>query len=555
MPSMFRARRFPRALLTSSALALAAAQAFGAPPDAGQILQEPRGPVQPPPVPAPTLSVENPAAGQVPEGGPRVELLAVRFSGNTAFMTEALQRLVADAVGQPLSFAELTRLAERVTRHYRDAGYLVARAYLPAQEVKGGTLDIAVLEGTLGQVELRNTAGLNASALAPLRRLPLQSAVQEQSLQRSLLALADLPGVAVQSTLRPGTAIGASDLLVEVQKTRAFQGSVDLDSYGSVYTGQYRVGTSLYWNNPLDRGDQLSLRLQASDARLHYERIGYQLPLGEWGTRVGVAYSNMHYRLGKDFEALDADGQARIASLYLRQPLLRSQTANWYAQLQFDDKTLRDTVGRTSTTTKSDLRNVVLGINGDWQDGVGGGARNALALNLTTGKLRLDADSLLQDAASAKSAGSFSKFNYQLQRLQALTPRLALALNFGGQQANRNLASAEKFSLGGSQGVRAYAQGEASGDEGWLATAELRWQAALGWQLTAFHDSGSVKTNRRPWVNGSNRRHLEGAGLGVLWSTERLSFSFTAAWPMGRDAAQPDTSRGPRLWGQLAAMF
>lgn len=552
---MFRARRFPRALLTTGALALAAAQAFGAPPDAGQIVQEPRGPVPPPPVPAPTLSVENPAAGQVPEGGPRVELLAVRFSGNTAFTTEALQRLVADAVGQPLSFAELTRLAERVTRHYREAGYLVARAYLPAQEVKGGTLDIAVLEGTLGQVELRNAAGLDASALAPLQRLPLQSAVQEQTLQRSLLALADLPGVAVQSTLRPGTAVGASDLLVEVQKTRAFQGSVDLDNHGSVYTGQYRVGTSLYWNNPLDRGDQLSLRLQASDARLHYERIGYQLPLGEWGTRVGVAYSNMHYRLGKDFEALDADGQAGIASFYLRQPLLRSQAANWYAQLQFDDKTLRDTVGRTATRTKSDLRNVVLGINGDWQDGVGGGARNALALNYTTGRLRLDADSLLQDAASAKSAGSFSKFNYQLQRLQALTPGLALALNFGGQQAWRNLASAEKFSLGGSQGVRAYAQGEAAGDEGWLATAELRWQAAPGWQLTAFHDSGAVKTNRRPWTLNGNRRHLEGAGLGVLWSTERLSFSFTAAWPMGRDAAPSDANRGPRLWGQLAAMF
>ncbi|SCX69001.1 ShlB/FhaC/HecB family hemolysin secretion/activation protein [Variovorax sp. EL159] len=554
MPSTFRTCRLPQALL-SSALALAAAQAFAAPPDAGQILQEPRGPVPLPPAPAPTLSVADPVAGRVPEGGPRVALLAIRFSGNTAFATDALQRLVADAVGKELSFAELTGLAERVTRHYREAGYLVARAYLPAQEVKGGVLDIAVLEGTLGQVELRNAAGLEASALAPLQRLPLQSAVQEQTLQRSLLALADLPGVAVQSTLRPGTAVGASDLLVEVQKTRAFQGSVDLDNYGSVYTGQYRVGTSLYWNNPLDRGDQLSLRLQASDARLHYERIGYQLPLGEWGTRVGVAYSNMHYRLGKNFEVLDADGSARIASIYLRQPLLRSQTANWYAQLQFDDKTLRDTVGRTATTTKSDLRNVVLGLNGDWQDDVGGGARNALALNLTTGRLQLDADSLLQDAASAKSAGSFSKFNYQLQRLQALTPGLALALSLGGQQANRNLASAEKFSLGGSQGVRAYAQGEANGDEGWLATAELRWQAAPGWQVLAFHDSGSVKTNRRPWTRDSNRRHLEGAGMGVLWSTERLSFSFTAAWPMGREAAQPDMNRGPRLWGQLAAMF
>jgi hemolysin activation/secretion protein len=58
----------------------------------------------------------------------------------------------------------------------------------------------------------------------------------------------------------------------------------------------------------------MSLRLQVSDAHLLYERLAYQLPLGEQATRVGAAVSSMYYRLGKDFNSLDADGTATIAS-------------------------------------------------------------------------------------------------------------------------------------------------------------------------------------------------------------------------------------------------
>jgi hemolysin activation/secretion protein len=551
--------RIPLSLL-SAALALASTVAVGQvrtpPPDAGQVLQEPRAPQPLPGTGAPALAIDKPGAGNVPEGGAQVRVTALRFSGNTAFSSPALQDLLAEAIGKEQTFADLDRLAARVTRHYREAGYLVARAYLPAQEVKAGVLDIAVLEGTLGQVSIANNAGLKDSALAPLGALPLNAPVQARSLDRALLTLSDLPGTRVQSTLRPGATVGASDLLVEVARTNAFQGSADIDNFGSTYTGQYRVGTSLYWNNPLDRGDQLSLRLQASNTRMHYARLGYQLPLGPGGTRIGVAVSHLDYRLGKEFAALDADGKANTVSLYVRHPLLRSLENNWYAQFQVDAKNLRDNVGSTATTSVHQLRNAVLGLNGDWRDALGGAASNSLAVNLTTGQLRLDNDSLAQDAASARSAGHFSKLSYQLQRVQALRPGWSLALDLSGQQADRNLASAEKFSLGGSHGVRAYAQGEGLGDSGWLASAALRWQPAPGWQLQAFYDAGGVQLNHKVWsstASTGNRAHLAGAGLGVGWATDRLAFSLTSVW--GTEGRASDGRRGARLWAQATVAF
>jgi len=552
---MWRCCRRRSCALLTCALTLATYSAHSAPPDAGQILQEPRAPQSRPPATPLALSIDKPAAGAVAEGGPQIQLNRIRLRGNTAFSTEALQRLLADAVGRQLTFADMTRLANRVTQHYRAVGYLVARAYLPAQEVRDGVLEIVILEGTLGVIELRNTAGLNPSALAPLWRLPVDAPVQEQALRRALLALADLPGTAVQSTLRPGAAVGASNLLVDVSKTRDLQGSADVDNYGSFYTGEYRGGTSLYWNNPLDRGDQMSLRLQASNAHLHYERLAYQLPLGERATRVGAAVSNIYYRLSKDFASLEANGTATIASVYVRQPFVRGSATNWYGQLQFDDKTLHDNIGSTATESRHGLLNVVLGTNGDWQDAALGRGSNAWAVNLTAGRLQLDADSETQDAASARSAGGFFKLGYQMQRLQALSPRFSLALNLSGQMANKNLATAEKFELGGSQGVRAYPEGEASGDEGWLATVEVRWQALPGWQLQAFEDAGAIRTNRRPWTAVANQNHLNGAGLGLVWAHDRINLNFTAAWPTNHEIPIPQPQRKPRLWAQVAAGF
>ena len=44
-----------------------------------------------------------------------------------------------------LGLAELRDLADRVTDLYRQRGFLLARAYVPAQAIEGGTVEIAVL--------------------------------------------------------------------------------------------------------------------------------------------------------------------------------------------------------------------------------------------------------------------------------------------------------------------------------------------------------------------------------------------------------------------------
>jgi hemolysin activation/secretion protein len=52
-------------------------------------------------------------------------------------------------------------MAQRITQRYRDAGYALAQAYLPPQEVGDGAVTIVVAEGRYGKIDTRNESGLS----------------------------------------------------------------------------------------------------------------------------------------------------------------------------------------------------------------------------------------------------------------------------------------------------------------------------------------------------------------------------------------------------------
>ncbi|MFC6348909.1 ShlB/FhaC/HecB family hemolysin secretion/activation protein [Stenotrophomonas sp. CW117] len=554
LPVTMLTKRKTSCLLASLCLSPLAAMAQ-TPPTAGQILQQA---APPPPMPAntaPRTVVEEIAPAQS-GNGEYVPVSGIRFSGNRVFDDTVLQSLVAGAFLPRMQMEELEALALRVTRHYRENGYLVARAWLPPQDISGGIVTIAVLEGQLGQVRLNDTAGVAGNATAPLRRLRSGDTVNGPAFESTLLELADLPGVEVRSTLRPGASVGTSDFLVDILPSAAVTGSVDLDNYGNRYIGAERLGTSLYWNNPAHLGDQVSLRVQGGLDDYRYGRLGYQLPFGRHATRIGAAWSVMRYELGKDFASLDAGGRAEVGSLYLQQPLMRSRRANWSATLQYDDKLLQDDIGATRTRGRKKLRNGTLGISGVFFDGLGAGASNSLALNYTRGQLGLDDTSALIDRLTARSRGDFGKWSLSYQRQQRLPGNWLLAFAGNAQWADRNLDSSEKMLLGGAGGVRAYPQGEASGDSGYMVNLELRHAVAERLEVFGFHDQGRVRLNHSRWDSkGRNHRRLAGYGIGATYVLAPFSIQAFAAWKDGTGAPESDKDRSPRLWTQLVYQF
>ncbi|EXF43195.1 polypeptide-transport-associated domain-containing protein ShlB-type [Pseudomonas sp. BAY1663] len=542
------------ATLLSTSITVAQAQVA---PDAGQSIRDiEQTPLQLPPRQTLELNLPDAPSSEVKAGGPSLQVNGFTLQGNSVIASDELLPLLADLQGRTVSLGELQAGANRITLLYRERGYPLARAYLPAQEIDGGIVRIAVLEGRYGEVRLDNQSRLKGAALAPLGALQAGDAVRSAPLERSLLLLQDTPGVEVKSTLKPGASVGATDLLVDVQPGPLVSGSVDADNYGNRFTGEYRLGGTLNLNSPLGLGDRLSLRAMGSDEDQHYYRAAYQLPIGPWATQVGVAYSDMDYQLAKDFGDLDAHGNARIASVYAIQPLIRSRDFSLFAQLQFDDKRLKDDIDLFASKSDKRSRVVTAALNGNARDSLLGGGLSSFALAWSQGSLNIDGElEQLIDDLSAGTRGRFHKLNPSLVRLQRLSDRFSLYAQVQGQWSDANLDSSEKLSLGGAYGVRAYPQGEASGDQGWLANLELRYALTPAWQLNTFVDHGQVRLNKDSWSNGDNHRSLSAAGVGATWADHGWRINAVAAWKLGNDDPQSDVDRSPRVWAQVVRYF
>ncbi len=519
------------AVLALCSLSYAHAQ-IPMPPNSGQVLRELQ-------TPAPALPHTLPAARaeavDAPSGNQtKVLVKSVAITGNQEIPTAELLPLVASLVGSEQTLAQLNTAARRITNYYRAKGFAVARALLPAQDITSGAVTITVIEGRVAASRIANTSRLSDALVGSyIAEVKPGAVIRSAQIDRGVLLLQDTPGVASsRATLQPGASVGTSELLIEVTPASMLSGSATLDNYGNRYTGEYRLGANLAVASPLGRGDKLSFSALTAGSGLSFARLAYQMPVGADGLRVGAAYFDTRYKLGREFAALDAQGSAKSTSVLAAYPFIRSPLRNLSGTASYEAKSLKDRINSTDTTTDRKVSVTSLGLASNLQDGWLGGGINTAELTLVMGNLDIaSAGALAIDAVSAKTNGSYRKVAYGLSRLQRVTDTTQLSLSLNGQQASKNLDSSEKFSLGGPSGVRAYPTGEAIGDEGLKGTVELRHSYNANLQVTAFYDFGSVRVNKTPFgPTASNSRNLAGAGFGVNAAFDKVQVKAALAW-------------------------
>jgi hemolysin activation/secretion protein len=533
-------------------------------PGAGNQLQQ-LPPPPPQPAAEPRIRIERATeAGNAGTDASSVRVDSLAVTGATRFTPAELIAASQFRPGAQLTLAGLQAMASRITEFYRQHGYFVARAYLPPQDVTRHVVTIAVVEGAYGKVTLRNTSRLSDDvAMARLDGLDGAGPIALAPLESRLLLLSDLPGVVTTSTLVPGANPGTSDLVVDIAPGRLVTGSVDADNAGNPYTGEARIGATINLNNPFGRGDLASLRVLTSGSGLRYGRLSYQMPLGA-RTALGVAYSRLDYRLGKQFELLDASGSAEVASVFGTVNLLRSRTGNLYAGLAYEDRTFRDRIGLFDTVVDRKAHVAIGSLHGNRQDGVGGGGVNSFSVALSAGSLDIRTpEARAADALGARTNGAYQKLWFNAARVQRVTDLVSLRASVTGQLASGNLDPSEKMFLGGIDGARGYPQGEAFGDQGWLASLEgslllagVSAHVPGDVHLLAFVDGGHVTIDKAPWHAGANDRSLGSAGIGLGWDDPgNFAVRTYYAGKLGGEDAISAPDRSARFWIQAIKYF
>lgn len=459
-----------------------------------------------------------------------VVVKAFNFMGNSSISTEELQAVVALSLNQELDLAGLGKVADSVSRHYRSKGYAVARAYLPPQTIADGTVKINILEGRFGAVNLNNSSAIRHEHLAQVLSNNLcdisngkdcvGKLIEDKGLERSILLLKDLPGVAAAASLKPGVFVGTSELDVDVKSARSTTHYVGADNFGSPSTGTTRLNASIDLSNLRNIGDQLSLGIATTTVtQTKTGSANYSFPIGYRGQRVGLAYSRNQFKLGAGFSATQSNGISNAASVFTQYPLVRGINQSLYLRASAEIRGATNNVDSLSVSYKSNANVSRIGISGDNVDGFGGGGYTVYGLTFSQGYIGSN-DAADTGPSGAHSAGRFGKVAYNIARQQTISGPLTLYAALNGQQANKNLDGSEQTGLGGPFSVRGYA-GESGGSSGANSTLELRYTAPIqlgsstsSFTSALFVDRGWVQYYQTPIAAGAqNTRALSSYGL------------------------------------------
>jgi hemolysin activation/secretion protein len=504
------------------------AQAAGPAVDAGSLLRQTEQSIKSPKSKSTAKARKAQPKTEAQAGDTVVQVRAFKFAGNSLLSNDALSAALAGYIDRSLNLAQLKEATDIITNTYRDAGWTV-RAYLPKQEIDRGIVTIQIVEAVFGNAFMQGQEPqrIEASRLVEMAEANLRKgqALHANDLDRTLLLLDDLPGISVAGNLAQGQNDGETNLAISAMDDALINGNATLDNQGARATGIERLSLNLNLNSPARMGDLLSTNFMQTRGT-DYVRGGYSLPVGTDGARVGVHASSLKYKVltSYDEKASGTRGTADTAGFDASYPLQRSQLSNVNLTWSYDDKTLENYAADVLNSNYK-IKASSVGINSSNIDNWGGGGSTSAYATVTQGRLNNEGSANAQtDADGARTAGSYSKLNVGLNRLQSITADLSFYAAMSAQVTSKNLDSSERMYLGGATGVRAFPASEAGGAAGRTLTLELRQRLDNAFTLTGFYDYGHVTVNKHnanasdgKAISAVNAYALQGYGASLAW--------------------------------------
>ncbi|WP_026607495.1 ShlB/FhaC/HecB family hemolysin secretion/activation protein [Methylocapsa acidiphila] len=495
---------------------------------------------------------------------------SIEVEGPNLIASAEVQEVLAPFENRKLTLSEIYDAADKVTTLYRTRGYLVAKAYVPAQDARGGVLRIKLIPGQYGEIALKNQSLVRDDFLQALLGHALGGSpyVQKDPLERAMLLTSDLPGAAMpRVAVGPGREAETSDFVLNVPEGRRFDGYLVGDNFGSPYTGRDRVSASLSLNSPLGYGDRLyAFGIVSQETNLVNGRVAYAFPIGYDGMRGEIGAFRTTYVLGGVYESLDGTGVADGLTATLTYPIARQRDHSIYVAANYTHKELNDKVLGASVANRTiDL--ATLSVSGDTFGSVFGlPVTTSTTFSYTAGNVDFpDYKQMVSNIVGADTYGIYERVNLSFNATLALNDKLSLSTLLRAQKSlSGNLDSSEQMSLTGYWGVRSYDEG-LSGDSGYLVTPELKYalpdfylyRHSLGLFTdvgAAWLADGSYTTTQRTYTQ------LNDIGLGYYATFEYSQQRFflikaQVAHTYGSDTGASTYNRGTKGLFQVGLTF
>ena len=476
------------------------------------------------------FTIQAPRRSPVPRAAEELSFEAkdIQVAGVTAYKAEVIRPLIAPLIGKRIHLADLVTAAERIEALYRADGYLLSRAFVPAQAVSNGIFQITVVEGYVAAVSVvggDEAARHRVEAL--LAAIPASRPLKVGAIEAALVLANETPGLTASGLLRPSASEpGASDFVVTVT-TVPYTGAVSVDNRGSQSTGKWTVSADAAARSPWSDGGQVMLNASSAPDSISERRslqAKYLAPIGLGGMTGSLSGLISHGEPAGSTAALKLVSNSIAVGPHLSYPLLLNRQDKLSLDGGFTVQSA-DVHALGAALTHDEWRNVDLALvyqNSRFLDGV-----SNLTVDYARGLTAFGA-SASNSAGLSRQGGrtDFNKVTALLRHTRILDGPLSLSLSANGQYAFDTLLTGEEISFGGAALGRGYDPGSLTGDSGVGGSIELRYDLDAtdlfldSAQLYSFYDAAKA-WSRTGIIN--NKLGSSGIGLrGVAFQDASL---------------------------------
>jgi hemolysin activation/secretion protein len=465
-------------------------------------------------------------------------------------------------VGTEISLRELSVIAAAITVRYRNDGYVLSRALVPAQDITDGKVYIQVLEGVIDEVVIEGDVDRPGLWRDHAERLKRSTPLRASDLERTVLLLNDLPGASTRAILSASdNGLGASKLTL-VPSPSAFSIYLDSNNRGTRFLGpsQGEFGFSAYSMFGLYESTTVRVN-QTYNEDLSLFALDHSEVLCACGTRVVLSGSYLTTEPGSVLSDFDVDGESYSGAVAVLHPFIRSRGMNLTTFGRFDFLNSKNDIAKLSLSNDK-VRALRAGVTFDATDRYQG--VNLALLELSQGLPIFDASESDSSSASRPGAGgTFTRLYGRAQRLQRVGPGLNLFVRAAGQYAFHRLLAPEQFSFGGDDFGRGYDAAELIGDHGISTLAEIQWGRTLGYpvleglQLFTSFDYGVI-WRRDGGQPGGHHSSAASFAFGTRMNlTSWLAARVTASLPLTRSPTidRDDGKKRMRFFYGLTARY
>ncbi len=509
---------------------------------------------------------EKPQQAPASTSQQKVLIKKIDVLGVTLLREDKINKITSQYENQDLSMADMQKVADLITDAYRKKGYITSRAYLPPQKIEQNTVEIRVMEGAMGNVEIKGNRYFKTKLLRKKITLAKGEPFNYDILKSNLSKLNEHPDRKTRAVLMPGKEPGTTDIVLEVKDKLPIHFGLDWDNYGSRYISKNRYRGTITHNNLLGFDDILTLQYQKSERNAYWlSSARYLLPLTD-DFSIGAYGARSRVTLGKEFEEMDARAKSRLYGIYTIHSIIQKEDFSLNFNLGFDYKDVFNFF-LGDETSRDRLRIGKAGVDIDATDKFG---RTIITQEIGYGIPGIMGGLETRDPHASRegAGGKFVKNTLNLLRLQKLPFDSILYWKNQLQFSPYILPSTEQFQIGGVANVRGYPPAEVVGDQGYAMTWELSLpvyfipksikvplsEAKLydSVRVALFYDWANTRL-RRPQPGEEKNKTLRGAGVGVrVYLPEDFSTRVDFAWPLDNT---PSDGNHLHTWFEISKAF